>query len=109
ALQNVEILEAMESDSNRELLRLKVDGGAAANNLLMQIQADFLGRMIIRPAMLETTALGAAFLAGLGAGIYKDTSDIAQAWKEDRTFTSSIDDNERAAALRRWRDAVSRA
>ncbi|MBW2140196.1 MAG: glycerol kinase GlpK [Deltaproteobacteria bacterium] len=109
ALQNVEILKAMESDSGRELLRLKVDGGAAANDLLMQMQADFLGRLIIRPAMLETTALGAAFLAGLGAGIWKDTNDIANAWKEDRTFSPQINDETRAAVLGRWGEAVNKA
>ena len=109
ALQNVEILEAMESDSGRKLLRLKVDGGAAANNLLMQMQADFLGRTIIRPAMLETTAVGAAFLAGLGAGIYRDTDDIIRAWKKERTFTPKIDEDERTAVLERWRNAVNKA
>ena len=109
ALQNVEILKAMESDSGRKLLRLKVDGGAAANNLLMQMQADFLGRTIIRPAMLETTAVGAAFLAGLGAGIYRDTDDIIRAWKKERTFTPKIDEDERTAVLERWRNAVNKA
>ncbi len=109
ALQNVEILKAMESDSGRKLLRLKVDGGAAANNLLMQMQADFLGRTIIRPAMLETTAVGAAFLAGLGAGIYRDTDDIIRAWRKERTFTPKIDEDERTAVLERWRNAVNKA
>ena len=68
ALQNVEILQAMIADSDQPLVQLKVDGGASANNLLMQMQADFLGCRIIRPEMVETTALGAAFLAGLGVG-----------------------------------------
>ncbi|MBW2063194.1 MAG: glycerol kinase GlpK [Deltaproteobacteria bacterium] len=109
ALQNVEILQAMEADCGRKLRKLKVDGGAAANNLLMQMQADFLGREIVRPAMLETTALGAAFLAGLGAGVWKETKDIADVWKEDRAFVPQITDNERAAVLKRWREAVGKA
>jgi len=109
ALQNVEILQAMESDSGNELLDLRVDGGACVNNLLMQMQADFLGRRIIRPVMIETTAMGAAFLAGLGAGIWPSTDDIVSAWKQDRAFTPQITEEERADVLKRWRAAVSRA
>ena len=83
ALQNVEILQAMVSDSNQALVQLKVDGGASNNNLLMQMQANYLGCRIIRPEMVETTAMGAAFLAGLGIGIWNNFDDIAAAWKKD--------------------------
>jgi len=109
ALQNVEILQAMTADSNHHLVQLKVDGGASANNLLMQMQADFLGCRIVRPEMVETTALGAAFLAGLGAGIWKDFEGIAMAWKMDREFKPGIDDQERLQVLQRWREAVLKA
>lgn len=109
ALQNVDILKAMESDSGRHLLRLKVDGGASANNLLMQMQADFLGCRIVRPQIVETTALGSALLAGLGAGMFKELNDITGVWKEDRTFTPEMDDGVRQAVLERWDKAVARA
>jgi len=109
ALQNVDILKAMESDSGRHLLRLKVDGGASANNLLMQMQADFLGCRIVRPQIVETTALGAALLAGLGADMFKGLNDIAGVWKEDRTFAPEMDDDVRQAVLDRWDKAVARA
>ena len=84
ALQNVDLIKAMESDSGAELTALKVDGGASANDLLMQMQADLLGRAISRPQIIETTALGAAFLAGLGAGLWKGVADIARVWREER-------------------------
>ena len=109
ALQNVDILKAMTADSGRQLLRLKVDGGASANNLLMQMQADFLGCSIVRPQIVETTALGAALLAGLGAGMWPGLEDIAGVWKEDRTFTPAMSAEERASVLERWRRAVEKA
>jgi glycerol kinase len=109
ALQNVELLLAMEKDAGRSIPRLKVDGGASANNLLMQMQADFLGCRIIRPQLVETTGLGAAFLAGLGAGIFSDTTDITRTWKEDRTFNPATTAEERAQILANWQQAVARA
>ncbi|MEN8246637.1 MAG: glycerol kinase GlpK [Thermodesulfobacteriota bacterium] len=109
ALQNVDILKAMESDSGRHLLRLKVDGGASANNLLMQMQSDFLGCSIVRPQIVETTALGAALLAGLGAGMWGGFADLAGVWKEDRTFNPVITEADRAAVLERWQRAVEKA
>ncbi|MFH1887438.1 MAG: glycerol kinase GlpK [Pseudomonadota bacterium] len=109
ALQNVEILKAMEADSGRELVRLKVDGGAAANNLLMQMQADFLGRAIVRPDMLETTGLGAAFLAGLGAGLFSGTDEITKVWRQDREFTPQMGEEQRAQTLAAWDAAVAKA
>ena len=109
ALQNVEILYAMESDSKQKLLRLKVDGGASKNNLLMQMQADLLGCTIVRPEMVEATALGAAFLAGIGAGIINNTSEIASMWNEYHSFEPKIGDGERKAVLKRWQTAVGKA
>ena len=109
ALQNVEILQAMATDSKQKLVQLKVDGGACANNLLMQMQADFLGCRITRPEMVETTALGAAFLAGLGAGVWQNFDDISGAWKMDREFLPDIDEQERSRVLERWREAVKKA
>jgi glycerol kinase len=109
ALQNVEILKAMASDFGGDPVQLKVDGGASANNLLMQLQADFLGCRIIRPKMVETTALGAAFLAGLGAGIWKGFNDIERAWKEDRIFSPDMSDVDRDNIMKRWKSAVKKA
>ncbi|MBW2631167.1 MAG: glycerol kinase GlpK [Deltaproteobacteria bacterium] len=109
ALQNVEILYAMESDSKQKLLSLKVDGGASKNNLLMQMQADLLGCKIIRPEMIEATALGAAFLAGIGAGIINDTSELTGIYNKYHSFESKIGDGEREAVLKRWRVAVGKA
>lgn len=109
ALQNVEILQAMATDSKQKLVQLKVDGGACANNLLMQMQADFLGCRITRPEMVETTALGAAFLAGLGAGVWQSFDDISRSWKIDREFLPDIDEQERSRVLERWREAVKKA
>jgi len=109
ALQNVEILSAMESDSKQKLLSLKVDGGASNNNLLMQMQADLLGCTIIRPEMVEATALGAALLAGIGAGIINNISEIAAVWNEYRSFEPAIGDGDRKAVLERWQTAVGKA
>ncbi len=109
ALQNVDILKVMEKESGRKITALKVDGGACANNLLMQMQADFLGCAIVRPKLVETTALGAAFLAGLGAGLFSGIDDIRASWKEDRVFEPAMKDGDRQEILERWRDAVSKA
>jgi glycerol kinase len=108
ALQNVDILRAMEADGGR-LSLLKVDGGAAANDLLMQFQADVLGVPISRPAILETTALGAAFLAGLGVGIWRSKQEILGTWREDRRFLPGLDSAAREARLVRWREAVEKS
>ena len=108
ALQNVDILRAMERDAGRSLRTLKVDGGAAANDLMMQFQCDVLGVPIRRPAMLETTALGAAFLAGLGCGLWPDKAAITAAWQEDGAFDPGMPNDEVEAHLARWRTAVGK-
>lgn len=103
-----DILKAMSSDLGKKLKLLKVDGGASANNLLMQFQADLLGVEIIRPRMVETTALGAAFLAGLGVGFWKDMEDLEIGWKEDRRFRPQMDKREVARHLARWQETVKK-
>ena len=109
ALQNVDILRAMERDSGRSLTALKVDGGAAANSLLMQFQSDVLGVEISRPALVETTALGAAFLAGLGTGVWRDQDAVRKTWREERRFTPTADRAKIREHLARWDAAVAKA
>ena len=109
ALQNVDLLRAMEADSGRTLRMLKVDGGASANDLLMQFQADVLGVEISRPELLETTALGAAFLGGLGAGVWTSKDAIRASWREQRRFKPAGDPAAIAAHLERWAIAVGKA
>jgi glycerol kinase len=109
ALQNVDILRAMERDSGRALGTLKVDGGAAANDLLMQFQSDVLGVEIARPEVVESTALGAAFLAGLGTGVWKDQAQIAKTWREQRRFKPTTDRAWVKDHLARWDAAVAKA
>jgi glycerol kinase len=109
ALQIFELADAMRSDSGRDIPAFKVDGGAVANNLLMQFQADVLGTQVVRPKNPETTSLGAAFLGGLGAGVWESTDAIKQAWKADKVFFPKMEENERARHLGKWRSAVKRA
>jgi glycerol kinase len=109
ALQHVDILKAMERDSLQKLTALKVDGGAAANDLLMQLQADVLNVDISRPKIVETTAMGAAFLAGLATGLWNSKSDIGAAWVEDRRFTPAGDRAQIDAMINRWNEAVKKA
>lgn len=103
-----DVLAAMTNDSGIELAEMRVDGGAAASDLLMQIQADVLGVSVHRPAMLETTAWGAAAMAGLGAGLFDSPEDVAAHWHLDRTFDPSGDPQRRERKLRTWRRAVDR-
>ena len=109
ALQNVDILRAMERDSGRALTVLKVDGGASANDLLMQFQSDVLGVEISRPELVETTALGAAFLAGLGTGVWKDQAEVTKTWREQKRFKPTSDRAAVAEHLKRWDAAVAKA
>lgn len=103
-----DILESMVQDLGKPLAILKVDGGAAANNLLMQFQSDILQVPISRPAMLETTALGAAFLAGLGVGLWKDLNDIRKSWKEDCCFRPQMSKKEVEVKVAAWRQAIAK-
>jgi glycerol kinase len=109
ALQNYDILKAMEKDLTHPLAALKVDGGAAANNLLIQFQCDILGVRISRPCVVETTAQGAALLAGLATGFWKDAGQIGSLWREDRSFEPGMRAEEVAARVGRWHEAVKRA
>ncbi len=109
ALQSAELLEAMRQDSGLALTEMRVDGGAARNNLLMQIQADVLGIPVVRPTVTETTALGAAYLAGLAVGYWASTEEIARQWQAERRFEPRISADERGAKLATWRRAVERA
>ena len=107
--QSAELLEAMQKDSKLELRELRVDGGACKNNLLMQTQADILGVPVVRPKVTETTALGAAYLAGLAVGYFDSIEQIASQWKADRTFEPTISADERQGKLARWKEAVERS
>jgi glycerol kinase len=109
AFQSAEVLEAMQKDSGEKLAELRVDGGASANDLLMQFQADLLGVRVVRPRVRETTALGAAYLAGLTVDLWKSREELAQQWKAERRFEPSMDASKRQALMARWREAVSRA
>ncbi len=109
ALQVSDLIDAMQLDADRPLNVLKVDGGAAANDLLMKFQADVLQTTLSRPVNLETTAIGAAFLAGLGVGVWKDTNAIRQAWKEERRFEPSLGAEAVKAIRHRWHEAVAKA
>lgn len=109
AYQTYDICRAMESDAGVELTRLRVDGGASANDLLMQFQSDLLGAEVLRPACIETTALGAAYLAGLAVGYWKDTADIKQNRQTGRVFLPEMRDATRAKLLKGWNRALTAA
>ncbi len=109
AYQVADLLSAMCQDAGLEIPELRVDGGASANDLLMQFQADILGVPVVRPKVTETTALGAAYLAGLAVGYWNDEGEITQNWEEDRRFEPNMDAGERERLLGRWRRAVERA
>ncbi len=109
AYQARDLAEAMQQDMGAPLAVLKVDGGAAVNDGLMQFQADLLGVEVLRPVVAETTALGAAYLAGLAAGVWHDTDQIARQWTLGRRFTPALPADRRDALVRRWREAVRRS
>jgi glycerol kinase len=107
ALQIHDLAHAVSNDMGQPLTSFKVDGGACANNLLMQFQADILEMTIVRPEVIETTALGAAFLAGLASGVWQDPQAIRQAWKPDRTFEPKMSAEVREAYLKDWAEAIA--
>lgn len=99
---------AMQEDSKIQLKCLRVDGGASANNFLMQFQSDILNVNIDRPKIIETTALGAAYLAGLSVGFFKSIEEIKEKWEIDKEFTPSMDDRKRTILYKGWKRAVDR-
>jgi len=109
AFQVADVLSAMEADSKIKLKELRVDGGACANNLLMQFQADLLGVPVVRPAIQETTALGAAYLAGLAVGFWRNQTEIAKQWKVDRIFEPAMKSGRRDQLRASWNKALARA
>jgi glycerol kinase len=109
AFQSADVMRAMQDDSGTPLAELRVDGGAATNDLTMQFQADLLGVDVVRPRTLETTALGAAYLAGIGAGFWRDTDDVSHQWHEDRRFHPTIGEAERTRLMAGWSRAVERS
>jgi glycerol kinase len=108
AFQTREVLDAMRADSGVELTELKVDGGMVANELLMQFQADILDKPVIRPKVSETTALGAAYAAGLATGVWEDLDSLRANWAEDRRWLPQMGEERRAELLARWKQAVQR-
>ena len=108
AFQTYDIAQAMAKDMNDRLTELKVDGGASRNNLLMQFQADLLGIDVVRPKITETTAIGAAYLAGLGVGYWDSVDELRRQWKVERTFTPNLDSETVRTAREGWADAISR-
>jgi glycerol kinase len=109
AFQVADVLSAMEADSQIKLKELRVDGGASANNVLMQFQADLLDVPVVRPKVQETTALGAAYLAGLATGFWKDQAEIAKQWQIDRTFEPAMKSAQRDHLRATWNKALDRA
>jgi len=108
AFQTREVLDAVNADSGVDLTELKVDGGMIANNTLMQFQADILGVPVVRPVVAETTALGAAYAAGLATGVWGSLDELRQNWQEDSRWTPNMDDAERDRQLRNWKKAVTK-
>lgn len=109
AYQTKDVLQAMEEDSGIDLKELKVDGGAVANNFLMQFQSDILGVPVHRPKVIETTALGASYLAGLAVDFWKDTEEISTKWNVDRVFNPKMNEEDREKIYRGWKKAVNRS
>ncbi len=109
AFQVADVLDAMAADSGVPVAELRVDGGAAANDLLMQMQADLAGVPVVRPRVQETTALGAAYLAGLAVGVWRSPDEIAARWQVERRFEPRLDPADAARRRGEWRRAVERA
>jgi len=109
AYQSRDVLEVIQKDSGINLKKLKVDGGAVRDNFLMQFQSDILGVPVVRPQVIETTALGAAYLSGLAVGYWKDKAEIASKWKADREFIPNMDEKIKERLYKGWKKAVSRS
>ena len=106
AYQSADLIRAMEEDAGQKLTELKVDGGASANNFLLQFQSDIIGAKVLRPECVETTALGAAYLAGLAVGYWKDKEEIQANWQLGRTFEPAMSEEESAKLRRGWKRAI---
>ncbi len=109
AFQSAELIFAMEKDTGLPLKTLKADGGASRDRFLMQFQADIAGKRVVTPQIRETTALGAAYLAGLGAGVWKSKAELKKLWQADKKYSSAMEESEREKRLEKWRDAVRRS
>jgi glycerol kinase len=109
AYQSHDVIKAMEADAGVPIKSIRVDGGATPNNFLMQFQADILNTDVIRPKVIESTALGAVYLAGLAVGFYSDKQDIVKNVAQDRVFKSSIQDADRVKLVAGWKEAVKRS
>jgi glycerol kinase len=109
AYQTRDVVEAMEKDSKISLSSLRVDGGMIANDLLMQFQSDILDREVVRPVVAETTALGAAYAAGLAVDYYKGTPELLANWKVDRTWKPNLAAEQRDRLYREWKKAVTKS
>ena len=109
AFQSREVLDAMNADSGVDLTELKVDGGMVANELLMQFQADLLRVPVVRPKVIETTALGAAYAAGLAVGFWSSQDELGANWEEDKRWEPTMDEEEAERSLRLWKKAVERS
>ncbi|MCA1746158.1 MAG: glycerol kinase, partial [Bacteroidales bacterium] len=109
AYQVTDVVRAMQEDSGARISELRVDGGASVNNFLMQFQSDMLNAKVTRPAVMETTALGAAYLAGLASGFWKGTEELKKQWVVDRSYEPGIEEAEREELLQNWQKAVKRS
>jgi glycerol kinase len=109
AFQSADVLTAMQRDAHRPLTELRVDGGAAKNDLLMQFQADITGVPVVRPEVTETTALGAAYLAGLATGFWSGLQEISDLWRAERRFEPAMQASQRDELIARWHKAVERS
>jgi glycerol kinase len=109
AFQTMDVLKAMEADSGIRIKELRVDGGATVNNQLMQFQSDLLNTSVIRPGITETTALGAAYLAGLAVGYWNDTAEVEKYWRKEKIFSSTMSDDTRTSMQKNWQRAIRSA
>lgn len=109
AYQVKDVVRAMEEDSKEKITELRVDGGASVNNFLMQFQSDIIDTKVTRPEIMETTALGAAYLAGLASGFWKNTDELKRQWKADKSYNPAMDSKERTELLKNWHKAIGRS
>jgi glycerol kinase len=106
AYQTMDVIDAMKADADIDVKELRVDGGATVNNFLMQFQCDVLNTKIIRPKITETTALGAAYLAGLAVGYWKDLNDISNQWQVEKTFEPQMPSLQKDELIKEWKRAI---